>query len=301
MHVTVAAFWFGGLIALTITLTTARRASTLLAAGTGQLATVTSGGGPARPPVASPKAADTRVDPSPHPGSPTESGPIAAVLQRFSAIAAALVAILGLTGFTLGWRVLGSFDPLFGTAYGVALLIKLAIVIPVLGIAGWNRYRLLPAVLGAPDDSAGWSHIGTAVKLEAVTLVAILAVTGVLVNSNPVLSTPNLTAGPSTPAGPPIEQNLPLGGGSVAIVLTPGAVGVNSLEFRITDARGIAVEPMADPSVRVSMPAADIGPLVRPCHPNRSGPIPGSGRPAVGRGMADRDRRQDIAVRKPRR
>ena len=270
LHVTVAAFWFGGLIALTITLTAARRASTQLAAGTGHLVTVTSGSGSPGPPVASPDAVETRPDPSPHPGSPIESGSIAVVLQRFSTIAAALVAILGVTGVILGWRVLGSFEALFGTPYGIALLIKLAVVIPVLGIAGWNRYRLLPAVLGAPDDPAGWLRIGTAIKLEAALLMAILAVTGVLVNSNPVLSTPNPTTGSTTPGGPPIEQHHPLGGGSAAIVLTPGAVGVNSLEFQITDAQGAAVEPFADPSVRVSMPAADIGPLIRPA--TRTGP-----------------------------
>ena len=267
LHVTVAAFWFGGLIALTITLAAARVAGVDSPLTVGELAGVTSGGGsgtPPQQPSPSPTAASGET------GVHTAPASVAAVLQRFSIVAAGLVALLAVTGVILGWRVLGSFEALFSTAYGAALLIKLAIVVPVLGIAGWNRYRLLPTVVGAPDSATGWSRIGSAIKLEAVLLVAILAVTGVLVNSNPALSTPASTAGTATISAPPIQQRLPLGGGSATIVLTPGALGINALEFRITDANGALVEPLADPSVRLWMPAAEIGPLDRPA--TRTGP-----------------------------
>ena len=262
LHATVAAFWFGGLVALAITIAAARRAST--AAPTTQLATVGGGGSVSEPTNFVPGSTEGAV------GSSAEPYLIAAALQRFSAMAAVLVAVLGVTGVILAWRVLGSLDALFGTAYGASLMVKLGVAAVALAIGAWNRYRLLPAVVGAPDASSGWARIRLAIRTEAAVLVIVLAVTGVLVNSDPVPDTRE--AGPgSAPAATTIEQSTPLGTGIVAITLAPGSVGVNSLAIRITDAAsGQPFEPLADPSIRVSLPAASIGPLPRPA--TRTGP-----------------------------
>jgi copper transport protein len=46
--------------------------------------------------------------------------------------------------------------------------------------------------------------------------------------------------------------------------ITPGTVGINSLEFTVTDQEGQPIQPVFDPQVSVTMPAAGVGPLIRP-------------------------------------
>ena len=60
------------------------------------------------------------------------------MVSRFSGIAAGVVALLGLTGVLLGWRILGSWAALVQTAYGITLLVKLGLVAVAVAIAAYN-------------------------------------------------------------------------------------------------------------------------------------------------------------------
>jgi putative copper resistance protein D len=73
--------------------------------------------------------------------------------RRFSLLGLACVAILLLTGLFNAWILVGAVPPLVGTAYGKLLLIKLALLVPLLGIAATNLLRLKPRILAL--DSAG--------------------------------------------------------------------------------------------------------------------------------------------------
>ncbi|MGA8258505.1 MAG: copper resistance protein CopC, partial [Nocardioides sp.] len=70
----------------------------------------------------------------------------ALLLSRFSVLAATALGLLALTGTLMGAQILGGWSPLFGTDYGRLLLVKVAIAAVVAAVAGWNRFRLLPAV-----------------------------------------------------------------------------------------------------------------------------------------------------------
>jgi copper transport protein len=61
-----------------------------------------------------------------------------------------------------------------------------------------------------------------------------------------------------------VERTAALGTGTLTARVTPGAVGINSLEFTVTDASGRPVQPLSDPEVSVTMPLAGVGPLPRP-------------------------------------
>lgn len=189
---------------------------------------------------------------------------MAGALSRFSAWAAAGVGLLAVAGGLLAWRVLGSWAALVQTGYGQALLVKLVPVVGAVGLAGYNRFRALPAVLGTldggPDSAtaAAWRRLRGTVAAEAALLVVVLAVAGWLVNASPSLD----AAAASAPAA--IEQTVPLGDDTVTARITPGTVCTNSLEFTVTDATGRPIQPVDDPQVSVSMPAAGVGPLTRP-------------------------------------
>jgi copper transport protein len=109
-------------------------------------------------------------------------------LARFSGLAAGLLTLLVASGSLLAWRIIGSWDDLFGTTYGRLLIVKVMIAALAVAIAGWNRFALLPRIIGAgdrPERLEATGEIRRAVLAEASVLVAVLLVTGFLVNEPP--------------------------------------------------------------------------------------------------------------------
>ena len=101
----------------------------------------------------------------------------AETLARFSGLAAGLLTLLVASGSLMAWRIIGSWDDLFGTTYGRLLIVKVMIAALAVAIAAWNRFALLPRIIGAADrperlDAA--SEIRRAVAAEASVLVAVL-------------------------------------------------------------------------------------------------------------------------------
>jgi putative copper export protein/mono/diheme cytochrome c family protein/peroxiredoxin len=63
---------------------------------------------------------------------------------RFSRVGFVSVTVLVLTGLFNAWYLVGGIPPLLGTSYGYLLLAKLGILIPLMGLASKNRWRLKP-------------------------------------------------------------------------------------------------------------------------------------------------------------
>ncbi|GAB3164272.1 copper resistance protein CopC [Myceligenerans halotolerans] len=193
----------------------------------------------------------------------------AVTVARFSALGAWLVLALALTGVTLGWRILGTVDALVGTAYGRSLLVKTALALCVVAIAAWNRYRLVPAAAVAERGPAAAGspgavarrRLGRTVAAEAVLLGLVLAVTGVLVSNSPVTAVP-ADADATVPEAVDVTEEL--GDGTLQARITPGRVGVNSLEVVLLDADGAPAEPVALPELTTTLAEPSIGPFTHP-------------------------------------
>lgn len=71
--------------------------------------------------------------------APAETPVETRAVRRFSRIAFASVLVLALTGLYQSWRQVGSWSALTGTAYGQLLLVKIALVAVLVGIAGFSR------------------------------------------------------------------------------------------------------------------------------------------------------------------
>jgi putative copper resistance protein D len=118
-------------------------------------------------------------------------------LQRFSAIGAGIVGVLVLSGIVNSWYLIGpaNWRALFVTAYGITLLLKLALFAAMLALAANHRWRLTPALAAyqggdsaPPRDAnqAGDSAASGALRrlhtgLALETLLAILVVAAVSV------------------------------------------------------------------------------------------------------------------------
>jgi len=105
--------------------------------------------------------------------------PAAAALgERFGKIASVVVPVLVLAGLIHGWRLVGSVAALFGTGYGLTLLVKIALVALLLGLAAANKLRFVPG-LHAGDPQAA-RHLTRTIGVEWGVFAAILLATSIL-------------------------------------------------------------------------------------------------------------------------
>ncbi len=135
------------------------------------------------------------------------SGGLRRALSTFSRIAFWCVVVLVLSGVFASWRQVGfAIRGYTHTSYGNILLVKLAIVVGLLGLAAVSRSivrRRRAAPLDAPDSAIAAIDERTIVGLrrsvagEVALGLAVLAVTAMLVNAQPARSvlTPGLFSG----------------------------------------------------------------------------------------------------------
>lgn len=182
----------------------------------------------------------------------------ASVLARFSALAAVVLALLVVSGSLLGWRIIGSWSGLFETTYGRLLLVKVAVVALVAGVALWNRWRLLPRArnaVGHAELQRAATAVRRAVRVEALLIVAVLGVTGFLTNQSPRDETSGAETAPSR------VSTAAAGDYRALVTLDPGTRGPNTLALQIQDLTGEPIDLYAAPEVSISSSSVDLGTL----------------------------------------
>ena len=181
---------------------------------------------------------------------------LAATVTRFSGYALASVIVLAASGLTMAILILDNPTALLDTSYGRTLLLKLGILAPVLTIAGWNRYVLLPRLTAEPDNHHQWAELTRTLRNEAPLLVAVLAVTGALTNTSPGHHdhNPASTAQPRTIPLQASSQGLDITG-----TLSPATTGQNLLTITLH----YNGEPLRTKHVTISarLPEQDLGPI----------------------------------------
>ncbi len=180
----------------------------------------------------------------------------AETLARFSTVAGGLVLAVAATGTVLAWRILDGWAPLLGTTYGLLLLVKIGLALVVAGLGAWNRFRLLPRVRGAAGHDDRLTTVGVVtrtVRVEAVVLVALLAVTGFLVNQSP------RPAPVTVPEGRTGVQDGSISDFEVYVLLTPRREGRTTLLVQLQDETGEPVVTDRAPDVQLRTTGLDLG------------------------------------------
>jgi putative copper resistance protein D len=104
--------------------------------------------------------------------------------RRFSLLGLACVTVLLLTGIFNAWTLVGALPPLVGTTYGKLLLVKLALLAPLLAVAATNLLNLKPRILALGGESSTISASGLLrrlkrqVQIEATIGICILLIVG---------------------------------------------------------------------------------------------------------------------------
>ena len=203
----------------------------------------------------------------------SDSVELAGAVARFSSVAAiALIGVL-VSGTLSAGLILRSFSPLWSTNYGRLLIIKVTLVLIVIGIATWNRFRLVSTITRQPDEYSAWGLFRKLVFSELVLLILVVGVTGFLVNLSPREAASSQTDEEIHLMHEPIRINLVMGGTIVTGELMHIVDRTYSVQLWITDSDGDIVIPEDDPRVTITLESLDVGPIPIVLSPSGSGAI----------------------------
>ena len=179
---------------------------------------------------------------------------LVALVPRFSLLASLCVSTILITGSYSAWAQV-TVLPALRTPYGVTLLVKLALVLPLLGLGAlhllWVRPRL------AHQDTAGrWLRRG--VTVEALLLALILGAVGMLTSLEPARQVASQQG--SVPERPLTFQDT-VEDMHITLTITPGRVGSNRIVVALTDRRGAPVRGASQVELRLSALEADVSEL----------------------------------------
>lgn len=109
---------------------------------------------------------------------------VADLVARLSPAFVAAVAVIVLTGSYASWRHLGTPADLWTTGYGWALAAKILLLLPLVALGAYHRYRLLPR-LRARAGGPTLPRLRRSVAAEVLLMVVVLGAAGALTNVSP--------------------------------------------------------------------------------------------------------------------
>ncbi|MBD0290296.1 MAG: CopD family protein [Thermoleophilia bacterium] len=201
-------------------------------------------------------------------------------VPRFSTMAVVAVALLLAGGITNGYLQVRSWRGLWETEYGLLLLAKIALVVPLLGLGAFNNRFVVPRLRAGVAQPRERRRFLQAAGVELAIMVAIVGVTAVLVNAAPAKNTLESHGGRTTAL-------VDLGGIEAHLAVEPGTPGPNAIHLEFASKGSGEPPALAEVKVAASLPARRIGPLdfeAKPSHEHGHGawavtgadlPIPG--------------------------
>jgi copper transport protein len=185
----------------------------------------------------------------------------AGIISRFSLMAFWSVIALAIAGLTL--TITGSdasLNSILTTTWGQLVLAKIGLTLIVVLIAAWNRRTLVPSLI-SPTENTGelvvrWAAFLRTIRAEAVLLVAVVALTAIVVNVPPAR-----TAVVAKTDRVDITQRVDTG--NVQLSVDPAIVGPNTVAVRYTDGTGQPINVANSMSIEFSQPSAGLEPITR--------------------------------------
>ena len=185
----------------------------------------------------------------------------AGIIGRFSRMAFWSVIALTLAGLTL--TITGSdasLNSILTTTWGQLVLAKIGLTLIVVLIAAWNRRTLVPSLTSPTENTdelaVRWATLLRTIRAEAVLLVAVLALTAIVVNVPPAR-----TAVVAKTDRVDITQRVDTG--NVQLSVDPAIVGPNTVAVRYTDGTGQPINVANSMSIEFSQPSAGLEPITR--------------------------------------
>ena len=177
---------------------------------------------------------------------------LADMVPRFSVVASLSVAVIIATGVFSGWAQVTTTEAL-NTPYGITLIAKVALVLPLLFLGALNLLWVRPRLRREPASS-GWLKrllIG-----EAVLAAFILAAVGMLTSLEPARQVASRELAESRQS---LAFSDTVSGDTIELEVTPGRVGSNDLTVTLTDRLGRPIANASEVLVRLVFLESDLG------------------------------------------
>jgi copper transport protein len=171
----------------------------------------------------------------------------AVAVPRFSTTALVAVAILVVAGAINGYLQVRAWRGLWETEYGVLLLVKLGLVLPLFALGAYNNRFAVPRLRRQIASVVERRRFIRMAGAELVIMLAIVGVTAGLVNAPPARTEISMHEAS--------EIELRLGPMRADMEVMPATVGPNEIHLKFTKGRPDEV------TVTAELKSKDIGPL----------------------------------------
>ena len=177
---------------------------------------------------------------------------LADMVPRFSVVASLSAATIIVTGVFSGWAQVTSTEAL-NTPYGVTLIAKVALVLPLLFLGALNLLWVRPRLRGNPASTLWLRRLLIG---EAALALLILAAVGMLTSLEPARQVASRELVESRGA---LSFSDAVFGDTVQLEVSPGRVGSNDLIVTLTDRLGSPIYNASEVLVRLVFLDSDLG------------------------------------------
>jgi copper transport protein len=172
----------------------------------------------------------------------------AASVPRFSLIAVGSVVVLIIAGTVQGYLQVRAWRGLWDTEYGILLLIKVGLVLPLLAFGAYNNRYAVPRLRAQIASVVERRRFIRFAGAELAIMAVVVGITAGLVNAPPAKTEVAMHG--------PVEQEVRLGPMMMAhLTVMPAMPGKNEIHLEFEEGRPDEVR------VSATLPAQGIGPL----------------------------------------
>ena len=177
---------------------------------------------------------------------------LAAMVPRFSVVASLSVATIVATGVFGGWAQVTATEAIT-TPYGITLMAKVALVLPLLFLGAVNLLWVRPRLRSNPSSTLWLKRL---LKGEAALAVLILAAVGMLTSLEPARQVASRELAETRQS---ISFSDTVSTDNIQLEVSPGRVGSNALVVTLTDRLGRPIANADEVLVRLVFLESDLG------------------------------------------
>jgi copper transport protein len=179
-------------------------------------------------------------------------------VPRFSGLAVVAVSWLIASGTVSAYLQVRALRGLWETTYGQLLLVKIALVLPLLALGIYNNRRAVPRLGARLATAAERTRFLRTAAAELALMVAIVSVTAVLVSEPPARAE-------VSPRGP-YATTAQLDDLELNLVVDPATAGLNQIHLDLTNSSGQPAD-VDEATVSATLAGCQIGPIRMEAHP----------------------------------
>ncbi len=174
-------------------------------------------------------------------------------VPRFSLLAVVSVATLIVAGSLRGYQEVRAFHGLWDTTYGQLLLVKIALVLPLLGLGAYNNRYAVPRLKKQIASVVEQRRFLRAAGTELAIMAVIVGVTAVLVTEPPAKA--------SISAAKYATDTIPIGPLELNYLIDPAKTGPNVIHLYFYRPKSGFPASVDDAKMSATLPSKNLGPL----------------------------------------